>query len=157
MAHPLCVTYKTFLFLTMVPQLRSVCLVSESALNRERVLKWGWMPLLQKPWGNNVQVWKHLHPNRSTLLVHIEKPCSSKMLCLFLKLRFTTIPQRPFLSGSVHWMWPKRLLGGKQMFSLFLRWRDFKITHSLPVRGVHLLWRCSHGNWCGTEGFVLQP
>jgi hypothetical protein len=155
-AHPLCVTYKTLLFMTMVPKLGSVCLVSETALNRERVLKWGWMPLLQEPWGDNVQVWKHLHSNRSTFSAHRE--------AMFLQ-NVVFVPESQiyhnstgaFLSGSVYGMWPKSLLGGKQMFSLFLWWRDFKIAHTLPVSGVHLLCQCSHGNSCGTEGFVLQP
>lgn len=66
-----------------------------------------------------------------TLLVHVVMPCSSKTLCLFLKARFTTIPPGPFWV-SVYGMWQKRLLGNKQMFSLFLWWRDFKITHSSP-------------------------
>ncbi len=51
-----------------------------------------------------------------------------------------------FLSGSVYGMRQKRLLGSKLMFSLFLWWRDFKITYSSPERGFHLLCQRGHGN-----------
>ncbi len=134
-----------------VPKLRSVCLVSESALNRERVLKWSRMSLLQQPWGDNVQV----HPNTF----------SARRDAMFLQ-NVVFVPESQiyhnstgaFLSGSVYGMRQKRLLGNKQMFSLFLWWRDFKITHSSPAVPAWpwgLMW--DWGNCTATlNGFSLH-